>query len=432
MRAHGGTMAKLVRYINYFLNVIHCSMGALAGTWANQYVWNGVWNRVPPVSLTNDRIKRLVATSSRPVKESDGHSLNIYVKGGHASWVYVFRDPADGRIRHKGLGRWPDVTPAAARRARDDFSADLRAGRVSLSPPKSPRAMTLEAARAGGLFGDAAKAYLGNELQTWDDRTRGSYTRLVERYAASLYSLPIRSITPEEVENVVRPLWNGSRTSRGYKLLIQLRGIFRSKRIVPNPASDDAQPNLITDPKARPEHFASMPANEVPAFLHSRNMAKSKDRAARMLALTGCRRDEVLNASWREFDLKARVWMIPGERTKRKDADQPQAVPLTDAMLETMGAPGESDARVFPGRGGRKLGNDNLGVPAAYHPHGFRTTIASWAQEQDHGRKYPKQVIDRLLSHRIGNTVDAAYLRSDLFAARRELMNNWSEYATRC
>ena len=149
MRAHGGTRAKLVRYINYFLNVIHCSMGALAGTWANQYVWNGVWNRVPPVSLTNDRIKRLVATSSRPVKESDGHSLNIYVKGGHASWVYVYRDPADGRIRHKGLGRWPDVTPAAARKARDDFSADLRAGRVSLSPPKSQRALTLEAARAG-------------------------------------------------------------------------------------------------------------------------------------------------------------------------------------------------------------------------------------------------------------------------------------------
>ena len=55
-----------------------------------------------------------------------------------------------------------------------------------------------------------------------------------------------------------------------------------------------------------------------------------------MLILTGARRSEVSEMTWREVDLETRTWTIPGERTKN---GQPHSVPLSDAavaLLEAM------------------------------------------------------------------------------------------------
>jgi integrase len=46
--------------------------------------------------------------------------------------------------------------------------------------------------------------------------------------------------------------------------------------------------------------------------------------------LTGQRRDEVRAAPWREFDLSARMWKLPGERTKN---GREHHVPLSDAAM---------------------------------------------------------------------------------------------------
>jgi len=44
--------------------------------------------------------------------------------------------------------------------------------------------------------------------------------------------------------------------------------------------------------------------------------------------------NEVVNASWQEFDLKEKLWTIPKERMKGTDEKaRPHAVPLTDQML---------------------------------------------------------------------------------------------------
>ena len=57
-------------------------------------------------------------------------------------------------------------------------------------------------------------------------------------------------------------------------------------------------------------------------------------------------------------------------------------------------------------------------------PHGFRSSFRDWAAEEtDH----PREVIEAALAHVVGNKVEAAYARSDLFE-RRRLMNDWSAY----
>ena len=68
---------------------------------------------------------------------------------------------------------------------------------------------------------------------------------------------------------------------------------------------------------------------------------------------------------------------------------------------------------------------DNNGEPVTVH--GFRTSLATWAQEHH----YRVEVIDRVLAHTERNKVRKAYLRSDLLEDRRVLLLEWGKYATR-
>ena len=59
-------------------------------------------------------------------------------------------------------------------------------------------------------------------------------------------------------------------------------------------------------------------------------------------------------------------------------------------------------------------------------PHGFRSTFRDRAAEQT---DYPREVAEMSLAHSIGNKVEAAYRRGDLFDKRKQLMQDWADYA---
>ena len=57
--------------------------------------------------------------------------------------------------------------------------------------------------------------------------------------------------------------------------------------------------------------------------------------------------------------------------------------------------------------------------------HGFRASFKTWAEETTN---YPNAVIEMALSHKVGNAVEAAYMRGDLFNKRRALMADWAGF----
>jgi integrase len=61
-------------------------------------------------------------------------------------------------------------------------------------------------------------------------------------------------------------------------------------------------------------------------------------------------------------------------------------------------------------------------------PHGFRSTFRDWASERTN---YPRDVAEMALAHAIGDKVEAAYRRSDLFEKRRRLMTDWATFCGR-
>jgi integrase len=358
---------------------------------------------------------------------ADGHNLYLVVKNGKGFWVMQFRDPREGgAIRWHGLGSAATVTPAAARKKRESFMSDLREGRpVGVGSRKAK----------GELFATCATAYLENHADEWSPRTRSDNQALFARYIPAAFNArPVTAITPEHVADVLRPIWVGPGNDKANRLRRMVEDVLKAKSVHPNPADwDGPLSSLLSRKRAAIKHRAAMPFAEVPAFFASLTDSV-EDRAGRLLILTTLRRNEILGARWREFDLPGRVWTIPGERMKKPGGKVPgpHSVPLTDAMVEALGegAPGAPDAFVFPSRRtGGLLGHKTLEPKVwcpPYHVHGFRSSLSTWAEEQG----FAPNVIEAALAHAKGNATTQAYLRSDLFAARRKLMEYWSKFAT--
>jgi integrase len=153
-------------------------------------------------------------------------------------------------------------------------------------------------------------------------------------------------------------------------------------------------------------------------------------RALEFAILTAARNNEVNQARWSEIDFDGRTWTVPADRMK---ANKEHRVPLSDAAMAILRQ--QYDTRsgefVFSFTGGNPISGATmrmlLGIMGYGHvtQHGFRSTFRDWAAEQT---SYSSEVIEMALAHTIGNKVEAAYRRGDLFEKRCRLMDAWADY----
>ena len=61
-------------------------------------------------------------------------------------------------------------------------------------------------------------------------------------------------------------------------------------------------------------------------------------------------------------------------------------------------------------------------------PHGFSSTFRDWCAEHTN---VAREAAEMALAHAIGNEVEAAYRRGDLFEKRRALMDEWAAFCER-
>lgn len=185
------------------------------------------------------------------------------------------------------------------------------------------------------------------------------------------------------------------------------------------------------------KHHAALPFADLPACMGElRAMSGDSARALEFAILTATRTNETLKARWSDIDLEAKVWTIRGERMK---AGRAHRVPLPAgavAVLEAMRKAYPKSEWVFPGaslRTDREPTLSSMALPmtlrrmnrADLTAHGFRSTFRDWAAETTN---FPREAAEAALAHAIGDKVEAAYRRGDLFEKRRQLMDAWGAY----
>jgi integrase len=183
---------------------------------------------------------------------------------------------------------------------------------------------------------------------------------------------------------------------------------------------------------AKVEHHPALPFADVSTFISElRQREGIAARCLEFVILTACRTSEAIGARWDEFDLEARTWTIPALRMK---AGKQHKIPLSDRAVQILRSlPRENDFVFIGTRKDTALSNMAMAVLLKRMDrnditvHGFRSTFMDWAHERT---AFPKVVIDMALAHAVGDKVEAAYRRSDLFEKRRRLMADWAKFCT--
>ena len=366
---------------------------------------------------------------SLPGKYYDENGLILLVKEtGAKSWVQ--RLTIRGQRRDLGLGPYPIVTLGEARQVAYDNRKLARAG-------GDPRALSEE--RHVPTFREAAAIVIELHSPNWRNaKSVASWESTLKAYAyPKIGQMPVDAIEPADVMRCLLPIWNTKReTARKTRQRIGtvLKWAIAEGHRKDNPAGEAIGAAL---PKGghKTTHQRAMSHQEVAAALRkvwNCNALPSTKLAFEFLVLTACRSREVREARWREVDLDTLVWTVPGDRTKTGSEHR---VPLSDRATAVLGqARGfkENDL-VFPTATGRTMSDSTLSkllrelaIPAV--PHGFRSTFRDWCGEMTNA---PREVAEAALGHKVGNVVEQAYARSDLFEKRRALMESWSHYVTR-
>jgi integrase len=381
-------------------------------------------------------VQRLTTPGMHFVGEVAGLALLVSPTGAR-SWI--LRATIAGKRRDMGLGGFPDVTLADARRRARDLREQIDIGIDPIGQRREARAALLAAVRKAMTFGQCVDAYLAAHEGEWrNPKHRQQWRNTLGDYAGPVIGdMDVALIETGHVVKVLEPIWT-SKTETASRLRGRIETVLSwattaCYRTGENPARWKGHlENMLAMPTkiAKVEHHPALPYRELGAFMADlAQMPGEGARALEFAILTAARSGEVRGATWAEIDMDLALWTIPGERMK---ANNEHAVPLSDTALDLLRNQSREADLVFPGaRAGRPLSDMSLTAVLRrmgrgdVTAHGFRSSFRDWAAEQT---AYPSEVVEMALSHTITNRVEAAYRRGDLIEKRRRLMAEWAKY----
>ena len=368
-----------------------------------------------------------VRTITDPGRFGDGrggHGLSLLVarrKNGRVYRRWTQRVEIDGKYTSLGLGVYPEVTLAEARRRA------LR-NRQALAEGRNPR-------RTVPTFQQATEAVILLQGKRWksESRTAQIWRSSLQRYAGSLSEVRVDRITTGQVLACLSPIWH-TKNETAMKVRRRISSLmkwsiaqgFRQD----NPADDRVTAALGRNTRP-PTHQKAIHHSKVGTAvdtIEETGAYWATKAALRFLILTATRSGETRNATWNEIDLDGRVWTIPADRTKTA---RELRVPLSTGVLEVLREARRNTGGaglVFPSPTGRVLSNATMSKLCKVNnvgcvPHGFRTSFRSWCSDSGVSR----EVAEMALGHVVSG-VEGAYARSDLLEARRPIMERWGKY----
>lgn len=363
------------------------------------------------------------------------HGLYLIVRNsGARSWL--LRIQHRGRRRDFGLGSAIDVSLADARIAVFDYRRMIRNG---LDPAKEFGKRRQSAPTFERVARDCYETMRGG----WKNGEHASWMPSLENYVFPLIGKRrVDEIDSKAVLGVLEPIWlTIPDTAR--RILQRIGTTLDYAHIkghVPGEVSLRSVTRGLPRQTRQVKHMPAMPYAQMPAFMAKMIALENcvgRD-ALKLTVLTAVRSNETRFATWREFDLIAGTWSIPGARMKMKEA---HIVPLSSPALALVARVAQErrsldgkinpDGLVFVGLRDGPISEMTMMKAikdmkiADVTVHGFRSTFTDWAAEQT---DFPKEVADKALAHKVSNAVEAAYRRTAFFDKRRMLMDLWASY----
>ena len=381
------------------------------------------------------RPKTLSATFIKTVTETGrygdgrgGHGLSLLVKRGtgRVSKSWSQRLWMHGKAFNVGLGGYPKVPLALARSRALENAQMVERGEDPRSKPE-----------AVPTFREAVEEVIAIHEEGWrNSRVPGQWRSSLDTYAMKrLGELPVDQITTADVMAVMTPIWISKReTARKVRQRIGavMKWSIAQGYREDNPAGE-AIGAALPRVEQQVEHHPALPYGAVGGAIKTVRESDAwpaTKLAFEFMTLTAVRSGEARNATWDEIDEGKATWTIPAHRMKKPRAHR---VPLSDAALEVVRQArtlSDGSGLLFPSPSGRSLSDSTLSKLVRENdigcvPHGMRSSFRDWAEECSGASE---NICEFALAHVKDKKMEAAYLRTDLFEQRRELMQKWADY----
>ena len=366
-------------------------------------------------------------------KHCDGAGLWLVKRDdGGAQWV--LRVTVHGRRREMGLGGYPSLGLAEARKIATRWRDVAAAGR---DPVKEREAEERAARREDiSLAILTADAFESRKAELKGDGTAGRWlSPLTLHVLPKLGRVPVTDLDQRDIRDTLAPIWH-TKADTARKAMNRLALVLKHAAAlgldVDLQATEKAKA-LLGKTRHVPKNIPAMDWHDVPGFYASLGEPTPTHLALRLLILTGVRSAPLRNM--RLDQIEGDVWTVPGEGMKgRKGATEAFRVPLsTEAQrIMNLARPHARNGYLFPNNRQGVISDMTLsrhmerrGLEA--RPHGFRTSLRTWLAEATDA---PHEVAEAMLAHVVDGGVVRAYRRTDYLEQRAKLAERWADHVT--
>ncbi len=390
-----------------------------------------------PIKKSNSLSPAFVRTIGIYGAYSDGNGLTLRVDKSGKRWVQ--RVTIAGRRHNIGLGGYPAIPLAKAREMAFMNSQAIREGRNPISEKRQAREEARRQEKP--TFSQAAATVIDERRMTWRNvKHRAQWSSTLETYAYPIIGkMPVDEVTTDHILRILTPIWD-EKHETATRVRQRMDTVFAWVKAKgwrqDNPAErsiTEALPKI----RRRKKHHKALPHPEVPSAVNKVRECSaelSTKLCFEFLVLTATRSGEARQARWEEIDWKELSWTIPPSRMK---ADREHKVPLSGRAVEVLKTAretfGESEL-IFPSSRKEKPLSDmtllrllqRLEIPCVVH--GFRSSFVTWFMEtEDELREVRKTA----LAHDADDDdTEMAYIRTQLYAKRKPVMERWAQFLT--
>ena len=259
---------------------------------------------------------------------------------GSKTFFLGYTAPGTRKRTQINLGRYPSISLKDARQKAHDARESLSRG---IDPREQAKAQAIanEALKNRGTVSDLFDLYV-RDLELDKKRSSREVRRIYEKHIGPMIGNQlVADTTADDILDVVTPIVRRGSSVHAdnvraylraaFELGIHAKNIARWRGQIPN--FDIAHNPVAATRRAvkrKPVGTRSLDWMEVSEIWSAPGLSHSSRLSLKLLISTGQRVEEVLHASWNEFDLAENLWIIPAERRKtRSSSSEPHVVPLS-------------------------------------------------------------------------------------------------------
>ena len=297
------------------------------------------------------------------------------------------------------------------------------------------------------------RAFLEPDVRLFNETSiSNSYGKKIT--ISKFLKLPANDINEIEIKNFVENIKNRTTKPRDAKLLFAIyekAKLYKTTTKISNNPAEIIKSGEIEFEASKPRDRIVSDA-ELKELFNLLNNSKNQilATATKLLFMLGVRKNELLQATWNEFDFENSFWTLPAERSKNGKAIK---IPLSQPVITLLKTLQQSRSK-FVFRSFNKNNNsainastlnvylnnlikNNAIIKGKITPHDTRRFVRTTLNKILDGNIVEKQFIcERVLNHSlmlqgVNAKILNTYLIDDFFAERKSALNKLADYISK-